>query len=163
MFWSFSVSFRFNSSFLFVASVPSYQLFCLARLALSSFLFVASAPTSFFRFHSFLPFVTSFLSYKLLCPDRSVFSSRFNSSFLFVASVPPYQLFCLARLALSSFLFVASAPISFFRFHSSLSFNTSFLSHKLLCPDRSVFPSVSTLPFYSLPLCIRTNSFVLLV
>ena len=57
----------------------------------------------------------------------------------------------------SSFLFVASAPSSFFRFNSPLPFVTSFLSHKLLCPDRSVFPSVSTLPFYSLRLCLRIN------
>ena len=48
-----------------------------------------------------------------------------------------------------------SWPRSFF---SSLPFVTSFLSHKLLCPDRSVLPSVSTLPFYLLRLCLRINS-----
>ena len=69
MSWSFSFSFRFNSSFLFVASVPSYQLFCLARLALP---FLSPCP-----FRCVHPFVLTLPSY-LLFP-----SSRFNSHLTF--------------------------------------------------------------------------------
>ena len=66
---SFRFSFRFNSSFLFVASVPSYQLFCLARLALP---FLSIRP-----FRCVHPFVLTLPSYLLFL------SFRFNSHLTF--------------------------------------------------------------------------------
>ena len=69
MSWSFSFSFRFKSSFLFVASVPSYQLFCLARLALP---FLSPCP-----FRCVHPFVSTLPSYVLFL------SFRFNSHLTF--------------------------------------------------------------------------------
>ena len=69
MSWSFSFSSRFNSSFLFVASVPSYQLFCLARLALP---FLSPCP-----FRCVHPFVLTLPSYLLFL------SFRFNSHLTF--------------------------------------------------------------------------------
>ena len=69
MSWSFSFSFRFSSSFLFVASVPSYQLFCLARLALP---FLSPCP-----FRCVHPFVLTLPSYLLFL------SFRFNSHLTF--------------------------------------------------------------------------------
>ena len=64
MSWSFSFCFRFNSSFLFVASVPSYQLFFLARLALP-FL-------SFRAFRCVHPFVSTLI--------LSTLTSRFTEN-----------------------------------------------------------------------------------
>ena len=69
MSWSFSFSFRFNSSFLFVASVPAYQLFCLARL---TFPFLSIRP-----FRCIHPFVSTLPSYLFFL------SFRFNSHLTF--------------------------------------------------------------------------------
>ena len=105
---SFRFSFRFNSSFLFVASPPS----------------------SFFRFNSPLPFVTSFLSHKLLCPDRSVFLPF--QLFLSIRCVCAFVSTLLSCSFSSSFPFTLSISLRpSFRFNSSLLFVISFLSFQL--------------------------------
>ena len=107
--------FRFNSSLPFA---PAFLLIFLCRLN-CSFPFAASFLS--FQVSSSICYFLSFVLTLMSCSFR--FSFRFNSSFLFVASVPSYQLFCLARLALP------------------------FLSP---CPFRCVHPFVLTLPSYLL-------------
>ena len=139
---------RFKSYILFVSSSLSFQLFPAVCSVLPSDLILPVSSQLFLSVRCVLSFISSLL-FHLLLPFF-----RINSYVLFIAFFLPFS---------SSFLFVASAPSSFFRFNSPLPFVTSFLSHKLFCPDRSVFPSASTLPFYLLQLCLRINSSVLLV
>ena len=120
---SFFLPFRFNSSLPFA---PAFLLIFLCRLN-CSFPFAASFLS--FQVSSSICYFLSFVLTLMSCSFR--FSFRFNSSFLFVASVPSYQLFCLARLALP------------------------FLSP---CPFRCVHPFVLTLPSYLLFLSFRFNS-----
>ena len=121
---SFFLPFRFNSSLPFA---PAFLLIFLCRLN-CSFPFAASFLS--FQVSSSICYFLSFVLTLMSCSFR--FSFRFNSSFLFVASVPSYQLFCLARLALP------------------------FLSP---CPFRCVHPFVLTLPSYLLLfLSFRFNS-----
>ena len=156
-FRSLRLSFRFTFPLLCVTSVRSFQVLypvrfffpfvstLPCRLLRPSFWFNSSCVVStfpfrslrpFFHFKSSLPF-NYFLSFVLTLMSCSFrFSFRFNSSFLFVASVPSYQLFCLARLALP------------------------FLSIR---PFRCVHPFVSTLPSYLLFLSFRFNSSLLFV
>ena len=156
-FRSLRLSFRFTFPLLCVTSVRSFQVLypvrfffpfvstLPCRLLRPSFWFNSSCVVSTFPFRSLRPFFhfksplpfKYFLSFVLTLMSCSFrFSFRFNSSFLFVASVPSYQLFCLARLALP------------------------FLSIR---PFRCVHPFVSTLPSYLLFLSFRFNSSLLFV
>ena len=138
-YYALLASARFKSYIPFVSSSLSFQLFPAVCSVLPSDLILPVSSQLFLSLRCVLSFMSSLLFHLLLPFFRitvTLMSCSFRFSFRFN----------------SSFLFVASAPSSFFRFNSPLPFVTSFLSHKLLCPDRSVFPSVSTLPFYSLRL-----------
>ena len=152
----------------FVTSSHSFQLFMSFQLFVSVHcVFPSVSPFPYYamryfcplmsaRFKFYIPFVSSSLSFQLFPAVCSVLPSDL---ILPVSS----QLFLSVRCVLSfisSLLFHLLLP--FFPINSYVLF-VSFLSHKLLCPDRSVFPSVSNLPFYSLRLCLRINSSVLLV
>ena len=93
MSWSFSFSFRFNSSFLFVASVPSYQLFFLARLALP-FL-------SFRAFRCVHPFVSTLI--------LSTLTSRFTENLKKCSSREKHFFFKFSRVGPFGLVFAVQA------------------------------------------------------
>ena len=136
---------RFKSYILFVSSSLSFQLFPAVCSGLPSDLILPVSSQLFLSVRCVLSFISSLL-FHLLLPFF-----RINSYVLFVSFFLPFQLFLSIR-CVCAFVFLS------FQFSSSICYLLSFV-----CPDRSVFPSVSTLPFYSLRLCLRIKSSVLLV